>query len=128
MADGELTGTGKAGFGAACVLCCAAPMLVIAGVVSFASLLAGGIAVGSVVLVGLSVWALHRRRVPPLRTATRGAVATAGAVLALAGLVTIDESSSTGRSLVSAGVALLACAAVLTLASAATKDGEGCAM
>ena len=126
MSDHELTGAGRAGFGAACVVCCGAPMLVLAGVVSLASLLAGGVAVGCVVLIGWAVWALHRQRIPRFGRAVRLAVGAAGLLLALVGIVTIDGDSSIGRSLVSIGVALLACAAVLALATAATNDGDSC--
>src|SRR3546814_4343283 len=63
MADDELTRAGKAGIGAACVVCCVAPLLVVAGVVSLASLLTVGIALGSVMLIGLSVWDLDRKSI-----------------------------------------------------------------
>lgn len=126
MSDHELTGAGRAGFGAACVACCAAPMPVLLGVVSLGSLLAGGVALGSVALVGVAVWALHRQRIPKFGRAVRAAVGAIGVLLALVGLATIDGSPSIGRSLVSSGVALLACAAVLSLATAATEDGEAC--
>ncbi len=126
MSDHELTGAGRAGFGAACVVCCAAPILVLAGVVSLASLFAGGVAAGSVVLIGWTVWALHRQKIPRLGRSARLAVGAVGALLALVGLVTIDGSASIGRSMVSGGVALLACAAVLSLATAPPSDGDAC--
>jgi hypothetical protein len=127
MSDDDLTGAGRAGLGAACVVCCVAPMLVLAGVVSLAALLAGGVALGSVALVGSAVWVLHRQRIPKLGRAARAAVGAVGVLLALVGLATIDGSStSLGRSLVSSGVALLACAAVLSLAAARTTDGDTC--
>ena len=121
MVDHELTGAGKAGVAGACVVCCAGPMLVVAGVVSLASLVSGGIAVGSVVLVGLSVWALRRHRLGQPRPSMWRAVAAGGVVMAVGGLV---WTTSASRSLVSAGVALLACAAVLSLA-AAPEPGSG---
>lgn len=127
MADDELTGAGKAGFGAACVVCCVAPLLVVAGVVSLASLLTGGIALGSVVLIGLSVWALHRQTIPLLPRAVRAGAGAVGVLLALIGLATIDGSSSVGRSLVTAAVALLACTAIFSLAAPATDAGDTCA-
>lgn len=125
MSDHELSGAGRAGVGAACVACCAAPMLVLLGVVSLASLLTGSVTLGSVSLVGLAVWALHRQRIPNFGRAARASVGAIGVLLAVVGLVAIDRSStSLGRSLVSSGVAVLACAAVLALA---TKDGDACA-
>lgn len=58
----ELSTKGKAGFGLACAVCCAVPMLVLAGVVSLGAVALGGLGVGAVVLVGSMVWMLLQRR------------------------------------------------------------------
>ena len=117
MAD-DLTWRGKLGFGGACAVCCAAPMLVVAGVVSTGAALAGGAAIGSLALVGLAAVGMVSGRAPSVTGPVRFAVAAAGLALGAGGLVVLRESLSLGRSLVSMGVAVLATAAVLGLASA----------
>jgi hypothetical protein len=121
MAD-DLTWRGKLGFGGACAVCCAAPMLVVAGVVSTGAALAGGAAIGSLALVGLTTFRMVSGRAPQVTGPVRFAVAAAGLALAAGGLVVLRESVSPGRSLVSMGVAALASAAVLGLASAPTQE------
>ena len=116
MRDNEASGAaGRVAFGAACATCCALPMLVLAGVVSFVTLLAGGIGAASVAAVGWCVWAVHRQRIPPHSRAARVAVEAAGVALAVGGLAAMGRSPDAGRALVSTGVAVLACAALASL-------------
>lgn len=68
----ELTWRGKLGFGGACVVCCAVPMLVLTGVLSAGAALVGGIAAGSVILVGLVTGLIFRHRGSPRLDGRRG--------------------------------------------------------
>lgn len=121
MAD-DLTWRGKLGFGGACAVCCGLPMLVVAGVVSTGAALAGGAAVGSLALVSMAALGMMSGRVPRVIGPVRLVVAVAGLGLGTAGLLVLRESVSPGRSLVSIGVAVLASAAVLSLAATSTQE------
>lgn len=111
----DLSWRGKLGFGGACAVCCAVPMLILGGVVSTGAALAGGAAVGSLALVVLGVFAVVSGRVPPITTRGRGALAAGGLALATAGLIVLRDSESTGRSLVAMGLAVLALVALVGL-------------
>lgn len=54
----DLTWRGKLGFGGACVACCAVPMLVVTGAVSAGFAMVGGIAAGSILVVGFVAYAV----------------------------------------------------------------------
>lgn len=119
----EMTWRGKLGFGGACVACCAVPMLVLTGVLSAGAALVGGIAAGSVILVGLVTYSVVSGRVGGVKRQTRLAAAAAGTMLAAAGLSLLGDSARLGRSLVSGGVAVLAVAALLALRPEAPAGG-----
>ena len=109
---------GRAGLGAACVACCAGPMILLAGVVSVGAFVTGGIALGSVGVVGMSALAVHRRWIGSTSPSLRLAIGAIGVLLSGIGLAVIDDSRDVGRSFVSAGVAALACAGILALGQA----------
>lgn len=117
MAEHEpLSPAGKAGFGAACAVCCTVPMLVLAGVLSLSAVLAGGATIGALALVmGVAAVVIRgRTSVPAL---ARRALAAGGIVASAAGLA--DPGSSWSTAAVVIGVALLAVAALLVLPEAA---------
>ena len=105
----------KAGFGAACAVCCAFPILVVTGSVSVAALAVVSIAAAAIVTVAIVTWAFSTDRLPALGRGSRTAIALFGVIVAAYGLA-IDISTSSGRSLVTIGVALLTTAAMLALA------------
>ena len=117
MAEHEsLTPAGKAGFGAACAVCCTLPMLVLAGGLSLSTVLAGGATIGALALVvGIAVVVIRRRASLP--AVARRAVAGGGIVASAAGLA--DPGSSWSTAGIAIGVALLAAAALLVLPEAA---------
>lgn len=115
--DDEIGASGRVGFAAACTVCCVAPVLVIAGVVSLAALAAIGITLAAIVLVGGALHLFRRDRLPPLGPGGRAGLAALGVVLAATGLVV---AGSAGRPLVAAGVATLAVAATFALGAART--------
>lgn len=117
MADVEVGARGKAGMGAACVVCCAVPMLVLTGAVSAAAALTGGVAVGAVVLVVATAYLAATDRLGPLPDRTRWAVAAVGAVLAAVGLWALDGGTAMQRSVLAGAVGLLATAALLALSA-----------
>lgn len=125
MTETELTPRGKAGMGAACAVCCAVPMLVIAGVVSLTAVAAVGITGGSVALVAVTTWAFWRRRLPVVPPRARLAMGAAGAAATALGIGIAGSDQDVRRWLVSAGVAVLACTALLALGDARVRSGAG---
>lgn len=112
---GDLTWRGKLGFGGACAVCCAVPMLVLAGVVSTGAAFAGGAPIGSLLLVGLALLGVVAGRAPRGTGRVRLIVSVIGLGLAATGLLALRDSSAAGRPLVSMGLAVLALAALLAL-------------
>lgn len=113
--DDALSPAGKAGFGVACAVCCAIPMLILAGVLSLSAALAGGATLGALALViGVAVAVIRRRASLP--AAARRAMAVGGVLLSALGLAGAGSAWSTGTTV--AGVALLAAAALLVLPEA----------
>lgn len=119
MNDVELGAKGKAAFGAACVVCCAAPMLVVLGVISVGMFLAAGAGVGAAVAVAALAYAVASRRVASAPVITRRALAVVGGVVAVFGLwaATSDETRFAAP-LLATGVAALAGSALLVLVGA----------
>ena len=115
MTSDEPSVRARAGFGAACTVCCALPMLVVTGVVSLAAVAAIGAAVGSSVAVVLVTWAFSAERLPALGRWRRAIIATVGVIASAVGLTKIDASPDSGRALVVIGVALLTTTAMLAL-------------
>lgn len=115
MGTEELSPRGKAALGAACVACCAVPMLLLAGVVSVGAFVAGGFALGSVGVVVLSMLAVHRRWIGSTSPLLRGVIGALGVLIAAIGFAVFGDAPGAGRSLLSVGVAALACAGMLAL-------------
>lgn len=115
MGAQSLSPAGRAGLGAACVACCAGPMLLLAGVVSVGAFVTGGVALGSVGVVGMAALAVHRRWIGSTSPWLRLAIGAIGVLLSGIGLAVLDDSRDAGRSFVSAGLAALACAGMLAL-------------
>lgn len=120
MDTSDLTPKGKAGFGAACAVCCALPMLVLAGVLSLGALAVGGALVGSVVLVAATAYGVLSGRIGATPRVARLTGAAATATAAVAGVAT--SSTATARALTAVGVAVLAAAALLALADSRSHD------
>jgi hypothetical protein len=124
MASDETSVRAKAGFGAACTVCCALPMFVVTGVVSLAAVTAIGAAVGSIVAVVLVTWAFSVGRLPALGRWRRAIIATVGVIASAVGLTKIDASPDSGRALVVIGVALLTTTAMLALTRVRSDQGR----
>lgn len=117
MATSEPTGRAKAGFGLACAACCGIPVLVVAGVLSVAAAVAIGVTAGSLMLIAWGMWALWRGRMPAVGVRGRVAVALVGTAASAVGLVVGGGQPEVGRSLTTAGIAVLAVAALMALSS-----------
>lgn len=120
MDTSDLTPKGKAGFGAACAVCCALPMLVLVGVLSVGALAVGGGLVGSVVLVAATTYGVLSGRIRATPRVARLAGAAVGATAALASLAT--GSTAAARALAAVGIALVAAAALLALADSRSSN------
>lgn len=118
MGTQSLSPAGRAGLGAACVACCVGPMVLLAGVVSVGAFLTGGVALGSVGIVGMTALAVRRRRIGSTPPSLRLAIGAIGVLLSGIGLAILDDSRDVGRSFVAAGVGALACAGMLALGQA----------
>lgn len=118
MSNDDLTTARKAGFAAACAVCCAAPVLVVAGVVSVATLAVAGASAASITLVVGGAVLFWRHRLPHARRTHRLVLAVTGVATAAAGIVSDGAAS---RSAVVAGVAFLAAAALLALDDARSQ-------
>lgn len=123
MAEPELTTRGKVGMGAACAVCCGVPMLVIVGAVSLSAVAAVGIVGGAVALVAVATWAFWRRRLPPTTLPGRLAMGAVGAGAAGVGIGIAGSAQDVSRWLVLAGVAVLACTALLALDDVRARTG-----
>lgn len=115
MDERELSGAGRMALGAACVACCTVPMVVVLGLVSVGAFVRGGVAVGSVVLVGSFAVAVRQRRVGPTSQWMRMVIGAVGTVLSGTGLALLANQSDAGRPFVAAGLAVLACAGMLAI-------------
>ena len=93
-------------------------MLLLAGVVSVGAFVTGGVALGSVGIVGMSALAVHRRWIGSTSLSLRLAIGAIGVLLSGIGLAVLDDSRDVGRSFVSAGVGALACGGMLALGQA----------
>lgn len=112
----------RAGAAAACVACCAVPMLVIAGVVSLGTAVVAGTTAAAVVAVAGGMWAFWRHRLPVTPLAARLGLAGAGILVAAFGLSRGEPLDGTARSAVAMGVAGLAGAALLALTAARVAE------
>lgn len=112
---GSDDGLRKVGVAAACVVCCAVPMLVVAGVLTVAGAAVAGAAGAAAVLATFFACRLAYRHRGPWGAATvlAGLAGLAGAV---AGLVALSGDDGQGRMLVPAGVLMLALAGFAALA------------
>ena len=115
MQDVELGTKGKVGMAAACVVCCAVPMLVVTGAVSAAVAVGAGVGVGAVVLVVAMTFLASSGRLAQVPDRWRWAVAAAGAVGAAVGLWGLDGDTTTRRAVLAVAVALLATAGLWAL-------------
>ena len=115
MRDVEVGKAGKAGMGAACVVCCAVPMVVLTGVVSVAAALSAGLAAGAVVLVLATAFLVSTGRLASLPDPVRWVLAAAGGVSAFVGLWSLDDDTTTRRAVLIGAVGLLATAGLLAL-------------
>lgn len=118
MNDAEVGTKGKAAFGAACVVCCAVPMLVVLGVISVGTFIVGGAAVGAAVAVAALAYAVASKRLTTAPATTRRALAIAGGVLALFGLWAAAAETRFAAPLLAVAVAALAGSALLVLVGA----------
>ena len=121
---GDLSWRGKLGFGGACAVCCAVPMLIVAGVVSTGAAFAGGAAIGSLLLVGLGLLGVVTGRAPRSTGPVRLIVSVVGVGLAATGLLALRGSSAAGRPLVSVGLGVIALAALLALVPDTPRASE----
>lgn len=108
---------GKTAFGAACVVCCAVPMLVVLGVLSVGAALTGGVTLGAAAGVAGLTWAVASRRVAVTPPVWRYGAVAAGLALTAVGLSS-GAAGETQRAVLAAGVGLLAAAALLALGAA----------
>ena len=118
MNDVELGPKGRAAFGAACVVCCAAPMLLVLGVISAGTFLVAGAGVGAAVSVAALAYAVASGRVASAKVIIRRALAVGGTVLALIGLWAAAGETRFAAPLLAVGVAALAGSALLVLVGA----------
>ncbi|HUP75599.1 MAG TPA: hypothetical protein VM282_21350 [Acidimicrobiales bacterium] len=116
----ELSNRGKLGFGSACAVCCAAPMLLLAGVVSTGALLTFGVAVAAVVAVVVMAVGVGTGRLANASPWVRRVLFAIGSAASLGGLVDVSNRARAG-SLIGVGVAALACCALLSLAARKPK-------
>jgi len=104
------------GMGTACGVCCGLPMLILAGALSIGTAAFAGVAVGGVLAVAATTYLVVRGQAPEVSTAAAGAVLAVGAALSGFGLVRMaNDADRTSTAMVAAGLALLACLALLRL-------------
>lgn len=120
----ELSRRGKAGFAGACVVCCAVPLLVLAGVISLGALAVFGIAAGSIGAVVFVAFGVGSGRLVEASPRVRRVLFAAGGAAAFGGLLNVDQGRR-AAGFIAAGVALLACAALLALP--ANRPAASCA-
>jgi hypothetical protein len=121
----ELGTRGKVAFGAACALCCALPMVVIAGVLSVGALIVGGVVAGATSAVLALALLVSARRVRTTRTVVRRALFAAGTATAVAGLWGAWTDRTGAAQLLVTAIAALAAAALLALGDArATRPSD----
>ena len=118
MNDIELGTKGKIGMGAACVACCAVPMLVVTGALSAAVAVGAGVALGAVTLVVAVAFLATSGRLDAVPDRARWALGAVGAVVAAGGLWWADGDGTARRAVLSAAVAVLATAGLLALGAA----------
>jgi hypothetical protein len=105
-----------AGMGLACGICCALPMLLVAGVLSVGTAAFAGIATGAVVAVCSTAYLVMRRRTPKLPGVALLTAFVLGVALSGWGLVGLaDDADRAATGAVAAGLALLACVTLLRL-------------
>jgi hypothetical protein len=127
MNDLEVGNRGRAGLAAACVVCCAVPLLVAAGAVTAALAVGIGSAAGAVVLVATVTSLVARGGLRSTPAAARWTLATAGIAAGGAGLWLVETDSTAGRALMAGSVALLATAGLLALAAPAPSRSRDAA-
>lgn len=113
----DLGAGGKVAFGAACALCCALPMLVLAGVLTTGALLLGGIVIGGLAAVVTLTMLVSTRRVRASSNAVRLGLFTVGGAGAFAGLWAAWAGRNGAAALLVVAVAALSAAALLALAA-----------
>lgn len=112
---------GKLGFGLACAVCCVLPMLVLAGLVTGASLAIGGavfVAVASIVITTVLV---ATGRAGAIATKARVPLAGLGCAAAAVGLWGISTGRTGAPPIVILSVAALTVAALLSLTDAGPR-------
>lgn len=100
-----------------CALCCGIPMLVVVGVVSAGAAITSGVLAGSLLLVLATTASILTGRLP--RTAERWQLAlfAAGGAASFAGIWGAASQRPQSHLVISIGVAVLAVAALLSLAT-----------
>ena len=116
MNDLDLTGRGKAAYGAACAVCCGLPMLVILGIVSIGVAVTVGVSIASAIAVAGTAYLVAQRRLTHVSTMVRRMLAIGGAGFSGLGLWLAIESADTAPAVLSLAVAALAAAALLAVA------------
>ena len=109
----ELSKRGKLGFGSACAVCCAMPMLLLVGVVSTGAMLTFGVAFASAVAVAVMAVGVATGRLVNASPWVRRVLIAVGCAASLGGLVDVNRASA--GSSITVGVAALACSALLSL-------------
>jgi drug/metabolite transporter (DMT)-like permease len=106
------------GMGVACGACCGLPMLIAAGALSVGTAAVAGVALGGALAVVATTVLVVRGRAPDVPPAAVAALLAVGVALSAVGLARLAEGSDrTSTAMVVAGVALLACVALLRLPS-----------
>lgn len=115
---------GKLGLGTACAACCVLPMLVLAGVITGASLAVGSaVLVAIVVVVGATVL-VTTGRADAIAPKARLLLVGIGGAGAVAGLWGISDERAGGAAIIALSVAALTAAALLALAEAGVTETQ----
>ena len=120
--DAALSTGDKAGFAAACVMCCAVPMLVLGGALTVGAVLAGGVVVGAIATIAGLTYLVITRRVGASAPMIRHALFAAGGSAGVAGLWAASAARSEAATLLAGAIAALAAGALLALADARAHD------
>ncbi len=109
---------GKIGFGSACAVCCVAPMLVLAGVVTGASLAVGGAVLAAITGVVVTTVLVATGRAAGISSKVRLPLVGVGGAGAFVGLWGISTERAGATTILALAVAVLTVAALLVLADA----------
>lgn len=120
-AHDELGRRGKMGVGGACAVCCVAPMLVLAGLISIGTLLTFGVAAASIAAVVVVAIGVGSGRLVACPPRVRRVLFAVGGAAAFGGLLNVNQGAR-AATFIAVGLALFACCALLSLEAARPTD------